>query len=120
MKKILIVLCLVTLSSTLKAQFTSDMTYTSIEGSSINPSSILENGQYIYLDFFSTTCGACNSVAPEINNAYNNYGQNNENIFFIGVDNFSTATACQNFSSTHNSAFPIVAGQEGGNSIFSK
>ena len=119
MKKILIVLCLVTFSSTLKAQFTSDMTYTSIEGSSINPNSILENGQYIYLDFFSTTCGACNSVAPEINNAYNNYGQNNENIFFIGVDNFSSATACQNFSSTHNSTFPIVAGQEGGNSIFS-
>tara|TARA_B110000977_G_C11018239_1_gene470296 strand:- start:180 stop:1298 length:1119 start_codon:yes stop_codon:yes gene_type:complete len=119
MKKYLLILSGLAINVSVCAQFTSDMNFLSSEDESINPSSVLENGQYIYLDFFSTTCGACNSVAPEINNAYNHYGQNNQNVFFIGVDNFSSASACQSFSASHESDFPVVAGQEGGGTIFS-
>lgn len=103
----------------LTAQFTPDMTFVSSQDENITPSEILNNGQYIYLDFFSTTCGACNSVASEINNAYAYYGANNQNVFFIGVDNFSSASSCIDFATSHNSEFPVIAGQEGGGSIFS-
>ena len=119
MKNTLLFLCILAFNFTVFAQFTSDMNFISSEGENINPSSILENGQFIYLDFFSTTCGTCNSVAPEINNAYNHYGQNNQNVFFVGVDNYSSASACQSFSESHNSDMPVIAGQEGGGTIFS-
>jgi len=119
MKNSLLILSILTFNLTAFAQFTADMNFTNTENQSINPSDILANGQYIYLDFFSTTCGTCNSVAPEINNAYEAYGNNNQNVFFIGVDNFSSASSCITFSNNHNSEMPVVAGQEGGSTIFS-
>jgi len=57
------------MNNSVSAQFTSGMTYTDSNGNSINPYSILEDNKYIYLDFFSTSCGACNSVADEVANA---------------------------------------------------
>ena len=66
------------------AQFTSDMNFTDIYGNTINPMSILNEGKYIYLDFFSTSCGACNSVASEVVNAYEYYGPTNGIIFYMG------------------------------------
>ena len=119
MKNSLLILSILTFNLTAFAQFTADMNFINTENQSINPSDILANGQYIYLDFFSTTCGTCNSVAPEINNAYEAYGNNNQNVFFIGVDNFSSASSCITFSNNHNSEMPVVAGQEGGSTIFS-
>ena len=116
--KNLLLLILSSITLNVAAQFTADMNFVSSEDESINPTEILNSGQYIYLDFFSTTCGACNSVASEINNAYEAYGANNQNVFFIGVDNFSSASSCIDFSTSHNSEFPVIAGQEGGGSIF--
>lgn len=105
--------------SNANAQFSSGLSYTDINGEVINPSEILSEGKYIYLDFFSTTCGACNNVANEIVNAYETYGSNNSNVFFLGVEYGSTINACVNFSELHNTNFPIIAGQEGGLEIFS-
>jgi len=107
------------MNNSVSAQFTSGMTYTDSNGNSINPYSILEDNKYIYLDFFSTSCGACNSVADEVANACESYGSNNSNVVFIGVDYNSTASSCQDFATSHNSSFPIIAGQEAGESIFS-
>jgi len=107
------------MNNSVSAQFTSGMTYTDSNGNSINPYSILEDNKYIYLDFFSTSCGACNSVADEVANACESYGSNNSNVVFIGVDYNSTASSCQDFATSHNSSFPIIAGQETGASIFS-
>ena len=118
MKVGLLILSTLTFSISVLAQFTSDMNFVNTGDESINPSEILGNGQYIYLDFFSTTCGVCNSVAPEVNNAYEAYGNNNQNVFFIGVDNFSSASECITFSNSHNSEMPVIAGQEGGGAIF--
>ena len=83
MKKLYPLLIAVLICSSSIAQFTSDMNFSDIYGNTINPSSILNEGKYIYLDFFSTTCGACNSVASEVANAYEYFGSNNENIFFL-------------------------------------
>ena len=107
------------MNNSLSAQFTSGMIYSDSNGNSINPYSILEENKYIYLDFFSTTCGACNFVADEVANACESYGSNSSNVVFIGVDYNSTASSCQGFATSHNSSFPIIAGQEGGASIFS-
>ena len=100
------------------AQFTSDMNFTDIYGNTINPSSILNEGKHIYLDFFSTSCGACNSVASEVANAYEYYGANNGNVFFLGIDYNSSISACLNFANQHNSDFPIISGQQEGIDIF--
>ena len=100
------------------AQFTSDMNFTDIYGNTINPTSILNEGKHIYLDFFSTSCGACNSVASEVANAYEYYGANNGNVFFLGVDYNSSTSACLNFANQHNSDFPIISGQQEGIDIF--
>lgn len=99
-------------------QFTSNLSYTSSDGDLITPSSILENGQYIYLNFFSTTCGICNSVASQINEAYDHYNENTGNLYILGIEYFSTSAECEEFRSTHESSFPVIAGSEGGSSIF--
>ncbi|MCS5663218.1 MAG: redoxin domain-containing protein [Flavobacteriales bacterium] len=101
------------------AQFTSEMIFSDIYGDAIHPSSILNEGKYIYLDFFSTTCGLCNSVADEVTDAYEYYGANNGNVFFLGVDYNASTSSCLNFASNHNSNFPIIAGQQGGIGLFS-
>lgn len=100
------------------AQFTNDMNFNDIYGNTINPTSILNEGKHIYLDFFSTSCGACNSVASEVANAYEYYGSNNENVFFLGIDYNSSISACLNFANQHNTDFPIIAGQQEGVDIF--
>jgi hypothetical protein len=116
MKKLAIIFCIF---SQVNAQFTPELTYTDINGEEINPSEILSQGKYLYLDFFSTTCGACNNVAEEVVNAFEVYGSNTSSVFFLGVEYGSTSIACNNFSELHNSTFPIIAGQEGGIDIFS-
>ena len=118
MKKLYPFFIAVLIYSSSIAQFTSDMNFSDINGNTINPISILNEGKYIYLDFFSTSCGACNSVASEVANAYEYYGSNNENIFFLGVDYNSSISACLNFANQHNSDFPIISGQQGGIDIF--
>lgn len=118
MKNYSLILSLLAFNFAAHGQFTSDMTYTTSDGQTINPSVILQEDKYIYLDFFSTSCGLCNSVASEINNAYSYYGQNSENIFFIGVDSYSSAADCESFKASHGSEFPVIAGQEGGASVF--
>ena len=100
------------------AQFSSDMNFTDIYGNTINPTSILNEGKHIYLDFFSTSCGACNSLASEVANAYEYYGANNGNVFFLGVDYNSSTSACLNFANQHNTDFPIISGQQEGIDIF--
>ena len=100
------------------AQFTSDMNFTDIYGNTINPMSILNEGKHIYIDFFSTSCGACNTIASEVTNAYEYYGANNGNIFFLGVDYNSSTSACLNFANQHNSNFPIISGEQEGIDIF--
>ena len=100
------------------AQFTDEMTFIDIYGNTINPSSILSEDKYIYLDFFSTSCGLCNNVADEVADAYEYYGANNGNVFFLGIDYNSSASACLNFASEHNSNFPIIAGEEEGTNVF--
>tara|TARA_B100001093_G_C26839401_1_gene1019855 strand:+ start:1259 stop:2833 length:1575 start_codon:yes stop_codon:yes gene_type:complete len=116
MKKLVLIFSFV---SQVNAQFTNNLNYIDINDEEINPFEILSQGKYLYLDFFSTTCGACNNVANEIVNAYESYGENNSNIFFLGIEYNSTAIECNNFSQLHNSNFPIIAGLEGGADIFS-
>lgn len=100
------------------AQFTDDMNFTDINGNTINPSTLLNEGKHIYLDFFSTSCGTCNSVASEVVSAYHHFGSNTGNVYFVGVDYYSSPSACENFANQHNSNFPIISGQQQGNEIF--
>ena len=106
------------ISTPLFAQFTDDMHFTDINGNTISPSTLLNEGKHIYLDFFSTSCGICNSVASEVVSAYHHFGSNTGNIYFVGVDYNSSATACENFANQHNSNFPIISGQQQGAQIF--
>ena len=47
-----------------------DFTVTDVHGNSHNLFSLLNEGKYVIVDFFFTTCGPCISSVPTLNQAF--------------------------------------------------
>jgi PKD repeat protein len=118
MKKLLLIVLIFIGISNLKAQCplteAVDFTVTDIEGNEINLFSILDNGQYVVIDFFYTTCGPCQITAPKVNEAYLAFGCNNHDVFFMSMDIGDSNAECEEFDETYGVEYPTVSGQEGG------
>lgn len=70
MEKIIAALSITILSFSLNAQI-NDFTMTSTKGMTYNLFDELDQGKTIILDFFSTTCGSCQSSVPTLEKAWN-------------------------------------------------
>ena len=118
MKKFLFIVLVLAGISGLKAQCplteAVDFTVTDIEGNEINLFSLLDNGQYVVIDFFYTTCGPCQATAPKVNEAYLAFGCNNHDVFFMSMDTGDTNAECEVFDETYGVEYPTVSGVEGG------
>jgi peroxiredoxin len=95
-----------------------DFTETTTEGQEINLFGILDQDIIVLIDFFSTTCNGCNTYAPEFQKAYENFGCNTGNVFFIGIDKWNSHDAVVAFDQLHGIEFPSIAGSEGGYGVF--
>lgn len=76
--------------------------------------SILDDNKIVVIDFFSTACGTCQLYAPDIQAAYEAFGENEGNVFFIGIDKGNTNKNVQYFDSAFGITYPDVSGQDGG------
>jgi len=73
----------------------------------------------VVIDFFSTSCGPCQLYAPEFQASYEDFGENNGNVYFMSINWGSNNEAVRVFDSTYNLTFPSVSGtQGGGNGVF--
>lgn len=123
-KKHLIVLVLACWCQAANAQIGStapDFTAVDTHGDTIHLYEILNEGKYVILDFFFTTCGPCIYYSPQVNLAYEKYGCNTQDVVFISVDYGDTNAEVLAYDAKYNIEYPSIGGQQGGgNAIVSQ
>ena len=70
-------------------------------------------GKTIFLNFWATWCPPCRGEMPEIEEIYNEYGKNNDDIIILGVaapnlGREGSEEEIANFLSDNNYTFPVV------------
>lgn len=94
-----------------------DFTVTDLQGNSHNLFSILAQNKYVCLDFWFVNCPPCQQTSPYYKTAFQNYGCNTANVFFMSIDNGDNNAACQSFENTYlggNAGYPVASGTQGG------
>lgn len=80
--------------------------------------SYLEQGKIVVLPFFTTTCGSCNIYTPEIVLSHQDFGCNQGDVFFLGINWGANNIGVTDFISVHAVGYPCASGIEGtGNDI---
>ena len=118
MKRIILTLALVLglLSANAQTNLTTavDFTVTDVHGEIHNLFSILDNGQYVILDFFFTTCPPCIASVPVLNQSFLDYGCNTGEVFYISIDDGDTDAQVLQYENDYGGLLPSVSGIDGG------
>ncbi|MEA2043653.1 MAG: T9SS type A sorting domain-containing protein [Bacteroidota bacterium] len=77
----------------------------------------LENGKYVFIDFFSPGCPSCAPAAKIADTVYKYLGCNNEDIVFLSIDGYGTNEDVWDFKLTNAVEFPMFSGDSGGHSV---
>ena len=83
-------------------------------GETINLFDILDNGQHVVIDFFSITCGPCQVFAPHIQSSSEHFGNNEADVFFIGISYSGDNNLIIQWDSTYGITYPTISGSDGG------
>lgn len=73
-----------------------------------------DQGKYVFLDFFSTGCGPCQTITPQVDSVFKEFGCNYADIAFLGIEAYSDNNFVWYFAETYNMEFPAVSGIDGG------
>lgn len=118
MKKLLFVMVGLLITFTINAQTLLDtavnFTVKDSYGNTLILYDILDEGKIVVIDFFSTTWGTCQAYAPDLQAAYEEFGCNDGNVFFMGIDKGNTNEDVIYFDETYGIEYPGVSGQDGG------
>lgn len=63
-----------------------DFTVTDTGGQTYSLYDLLDQGKYVYIDFFATNCGTCQAKMPIFNAFYDKYGCNAGDVFCISIE----------------------------------
>ena len=94
-----------------------DFTATDIHGNQIHLFDILDQGKYVLLDFFFTTCSGCIDIQPSMVQAYQRLGCNQHEVFFMEVTYTDNATAATNWCNHYGVEYPTIPRENGGSTI---
>jgi len=73
----------------------------------------LDDGKYVLIDFFFTTCGSCIASMPSLNEAYERYGCNQGDIVFIALDRGNTNAQVVAYKNAYGGYYPSASGIDG-------
>jgi len=80
--------------------------------------SYLEEGKIVVLPFFTTTCGSCNIYTPDIVESFYDFGCNQGDVFYLGINWGANNIGVIDFMAAHAVEFPCASGLEGlGNNV---
>lgn len=104
----------------LRSQTASDFSVTDIFGNDHSLyNDYLDQGKYVFIEFFNTGCVPCQELTPKIDSVYRDFGCNYGEIFFLGIDPYDFDSGVFDFISEFNMNFPAVSGNDGGgNDVF--
>ena len=94
-----------------------DFTGTDIEGNQINLYEILDNGQYVLINFFLTEDPYSEEIMQDMVDAYRLYGCNQHDVFFMEISPNGGDDACQIWVDTYKVEYPTISRDGGGNEI---
>ena len=120
----IILFCVFTLSSSLKAQTpltqAVDFLAKDIYGVQHQLFDILDNQQkYVFIDFFSPTCGPCQNMTPFLDSVYYKFGENEADLYILAIDQNFNNEMVMDFEETYNIHYPAISGIEGsGSAVF--
>lgn len=91
-----------------------DVTFT--DGEEFNLFDKLDEDKYVVIDFFFTTCGPCQVNQPSYTEAFQNFGCNEGDIYFLSVESTVGDEATITYEETYagENAPPAASGTEGG------
>jgi len=75
---------------------------------------LLDEGKIVVINFFSTSCGPCQTFAHDFQVAYENFGMNQGEVFFLGNNYNGTNYQVAQFAETYGLNLPLSSGLEGG------
>jgi len=73
----------------------------------------LDAGKIVVVPFFTTTCGSCNIYTPEIVLSCDDFGCNQGDVFYLGVNWGSNNIGVTDFITVHAVNYPCASGDEG-------
>jgi len=118
MRKITLFILALSVAATLRAQTplttAVDFTVTTVEGQTFNLFNKLAENKYVCIDFFYYSCVPCQQTAPKVNGAYEYFGCNTSNVYFIGIDYDDNTSTTAAFGSSFGAHYPAASGTDGG------
>lgn len=80
---------------------------------------LLDQGKVVVLNFYTVSCGPCQLYAPHFQAAFEAFGRNLGNVFFLGINFNGNNSDVIFFESVYGLDFPSASGLDGGgNAIF--
>lgn len=76
-----------------------------------------DDNKIVVINFFSTTCGPCQDYAPDFQSCYENFGSNESNVYFVGINWGNDNWGVNEFDSIYGLTYPTASGSQGGGNI---
>lgn len=83
-----------------------DFTLT-LDGTTMNLFSILDNGQWVVLNFGAYWCGPCMNFASDFGQVYEEYGCNTGDVVLVELEYEGTQTQCEDFINTYGGGYDV-------------
>ena len=84
-----------------------------IHGQDFHLFDILDEGQFVFIDFFSYTCFNCREAMPFIVESYARYGCNTGDVFYIEINAMHGDALCQLWCDEFGVEFPTISADGG-------
>ena len=94
-----------------------DFTGVDLDGNEINLYELLDNGQYVLINFFLAGDPISEDIMKDMVDAYHLYGCNDHDVFFMEISPNGGNSTCQNWVETYAVEYPTISRDGGGNDI---
>jgi thiol-disulfide isomerase/thioredoxin len=91
-----------------------DVSLKTLDSQIINLYDLLNDDKIVVINFFSTSCGPCQTFAHDFQVAYENFGMNQSNVIFLGVNYNGNNYQVSQFADIYGLNLPLSSGLEGG------
>lgn len=90
-----------------------DFSVKDINGQTHHLFEYLDQDKLVVIDFFTVDCSYCQLYADDINQTYLDFGCNNGNVIFLGMNYNASNQMVHEFDSTFGVTYPTVSGLQG-------